>query len=116
MSKAALVHTNDPRAPELKLSIAGKVEEVVTIKPPRIVLQGIAGQSLTQSLIIMPRKEYPFRIVETSTGKNKNFRNVGGGSYLAVIEIEEVTESLGYQTGGPKQTKKIYIGVLTHIE
>jgi len=46
-------------------------------------------------------------------GKNKNSRNVGGGSYLAVIEIEEVTESLGYQNGGPKQTKKIYLGVMT---
>lgn len=45
-------------------------------------------------------------------GKNENSRNVGGGSYLAVVEIEEITESLGYQNGGPKQTKKIYIGVL----
>lgn len=45
-------------------------------------------------------------------GKNMNDRNVGAGSYLAIAEIEEVTESLGYQNGGPKQVKRIYVGIM----
>lgn len=44
-------------------------------------------------------------------GKNQNDRNVGGGSYLGFIEIEEVTKSLGYNHKGPKQTKRIMLGV-----
>lgn len=43
--------------------------------------------------------------------KNQNDRTVGSGAYVAVMEIEDITESLGYQNGGPKQVKKTYVGV-----
>ena len=44
-------------------------------------------------------------------GKNSNDRNVGPGMYLALFEIEEITESLGYENGGPKDVKRLYVGV-----
>ena len=70
LKKVTLVYTNDPRLPELKLTIAGKVEEVVTINPRRVVFQGTAGQPLTKSVIIKPRKKYrPRKTYTKSVGK-----------------------------------------------
>ena len=43
--------------------------------------------------------------------KNENSRTVGPGVYLSIIELEDITESLGYQNGGPKEVKKLFIGV-----
>ncbi|MFC1476459.1 hypothetical protein ACFL5S_00685 [Fibrobacterota bacterium] len=43
--------------------------------------------------------------------KNENDRTVGSGAYAAVMEVEDVTKSLGYQNGGPKQVKKTLVGV-----
>lgn len=43
--------------------------------------------------------------------KNQNDRTVGSGAYVAVMEIEDITESLGFQNGGPKQAKKTFVGV-----
>ena len=43
--------------------------------------------------------------------KNENDRTVGSGSYAAIIEFEDITESLGFQNGGKKQLKKIMVGV-----
>ncbi len=43
--------------------------------------------------------------------KNENDRTVGSGMYAAIIEMEDVTESLGFQNGGKKQLKKIMVGV-----
>ena len=46
-----------------------------------------------------------------SWGGEENSRTVGSGVYLSVIELEDVTESLGYQNGGPKEVKKLFLGV-----
>ncbi len=43
--------------------------------------------------------------------RNHNNRTVGAAMYAAVIEIENITKSLGYQNGGEKQVKKIFVGV-----
>jgi len=43
--------------------------------------------------------------------KNRNGRVVGPGMYVCLFEIEDVTESLGYQSRPEKQVKKITIGV-----
>ena len=43
--------------------------------------------------------------------KNEKGRTVGSAMYLCIIEIEEVTKSLGYENGGPKQVKRIFVGV-----
>ena len=43
--------------------------------------------------------------------KNENGRTVGEGSYLAVIEIEDITPSLANQNGRKKKVKRILIGV-----
>ena len=43
--------------------------------------------------------------------KNENGRTVGTGSYLAVIEIEDVTPSLTDQNRGKKSAKQILLGV-----
>ena len=50
-------------------------------------------------------------LVYVWNAKNENLRSVGSAMYLCLIEIEEITPSLNYQDGGPKQTKKILVGV-----
>ena len=47
--------------------------------------------------------------------KNNNGRTVGLGSYLAVIEIEDITPSLTDQNRGKKSAKKVLLGVGTRI-
>jgi len=104
LKKAILVHTNDPRFPELSLSIAGKVQEVVSINPRRVVLQGVADQVLTRSVVIMPRKEYSFRIIETQANHNKNFRydlkqvNTADRSYY-LLTVENLRRKNGRYSG-----------------
>jgi len=43
--------------------------------------------------------------------KNRNGRVVGPGMYVCLFEIEDITETLGYQNNPQKQVKKITIGV-----
>jgi len=43
--------------------------------------------------------------------KNRNGRVVGPGMYVCLFEIEDITESLGYQNKPQKTLKKITIGV-----
>jgi hypothetical protein len=72
-SREIIVFTSDPEHNQVKLTIEGKVSKFVDI-PSRINLKGPAGQEIKQEITIVPRPEYPFKILEVKTQKEGNIR------------------------------------------
>ena len=80
MTKTADIFTDDPRNLKLKITISGKVEKFVTIIPRTVSLRGIVGDTIKKSVIIIPEKNYEFKITKVRA------RN---GKYIA-YQLEEV--------------------------
>jgi hypothetical protein len=76
MKKTAGVYTNDKSRPRLDLVITGPVEKFVTINPRHVNLRGFVGDSIKASVILIPEKKYPFKIlnVRARNGKNISYR------------------------------------------
>jgi hypothetical protein len=76
VNKQITVFTNDPRRPRIFLRIRGPVENVATITPPNLKLNGPAGTSLVAQATIVPDKKYPFKILEARAqiGQNIDYR------------------------------------------
>ncbi len=86
--KNVTVMTNDPVKPRLNLTIAGKVENIVTISPQRVRFSGAVGQLLNASVNIIPEKKYPFKIIEAKAKK---------GEHIVIsIREEKTPEGAGY--------------------
>jgi hypothetical protein len=69
-----MVHTNDPQQSRIKLSISGYVENFVNIKPTRVRLTGVVGHPIAVSVVIVPEKKYPFKILEVKATDGQNIR------------------------------------------
>ena len=63
--KTIFVQTNDPKHPEIRLSISGKVEKFALIEPGRLVLRGHPGEKSHATVLITPMEKYPFRITKS---------------------------------------------------
>ena len=98
------VHTDDHQNPELKLSIAGIVENIVKIQPRRVVLKGLAGKPIKQTVTIVPQKKYPLRIVEADPKQGGNFnyrlKTVNqAGSFFYLLTVENLMQRKGRYFG-----------------
>jgi len=62
LNKSAVVYSNDPVKPRQTLILTGPVGVFATIIPKRVVLRGIAGQSIKGMVTIVPKEKYPFKI------------------------------------------------------
>ena len=88
LKKKLTVITNDPLKTRIGLTITGDVEKIVTIIPSRVWLIGTAGESLSQSVEIIPEKKYDFKIVEARAKK---------GEHITVsIREKKPTEGSGF--------------------
>jgi hypothetical protein len=70
--KHATLFTNDKKYPRLKLTISGRVDKFVTIRPKRVKLRGVAGEAIKRKVTITPEKKYPFKIVNVSAKDGKD--------------------------------------------
>jgi hypothetical protein len=70
--KHATLFTNDKKYPRLKLTISGRVDKFVTIRPKRVKLRGVAGEAIKRKVTITPEKKYPFKIVNVSAKYGKD--------------------------------------------
>ena len=68
------MHTSDPMNQQINLSISGSVEAIASIKPKRVKLSGLAGVPISETVTIIPREKYPFKILETRAQRGKNIR------------------------------------------
>jgi hypothetical protein len=70
--KHATLFTNDEKNPRIQLTISGRVDKFVTIKPDRVRLRGVAGEEIKRKVTITPEKKYPFKIVKVSARNGKD--------------------------------------------
>ncbi|QTA86654.1 Uncharacterized protein dnm_026780 [Desulfonema magnum] len=93
LTKSATVHTNDKKHPRLKLTISTHVEKFANITPKRVRLNGLVGDQISSSVTIVPKKKYPFRIVEAKASRGENIsikleekKQEKGDEYLLAIQ------------------------------
>ena len=105
MKKNVTVFSNDPKRPQLVLSVAGAVEVFADIKPERIILRGNSGQVMRQELVVTPRAGYPFKLTEVTAKNGVNIRyemreqeTPEGKSYVVVVENTKTKPGKYYDT------------------
>jgi len=64
--------TNDPKQPNINLTISGKVNNFADIKPKFVRFNGEAGEKLALDVSITEEAEYPF-IIKKVKAKNNQF-------------------------------------------
>lgn len=67
VKKTFTVLTNNKNRPEFELVMTGHVGRLANIQPTRVLLTGRAGQSISQTVTIIPETDPPFHIVDTRT-------------------------------------------------
>lgn len=68
-----MVRTNDPRRPEIRLTLSGNVEKFASVEPGFVYFRGEAGEVKPIELEITPNSITGFRIVEVVTDKSGQF-------------------------------------------
>lgn len=63
MSKDATVTTNDPKNPQIQLTVSGVVERFADITPQRVRLFGTVQAPLSATVAVVPVPSRPFRIL-----------------------------------------------------
>jgi hypothetical protein len=63
--KSAHVHTNDPQARVIEISIEGTIHPVISVTPTSILLEGQKGQATTGTVLIRGRDK-PLRLEQVS--------------------------------------------------
>jgi hypothetical protein len=72
LRKRFTVYTNDPRRSQIELIVTGKVMTFAEINPAYVRMIGYQGESLSTTVRILPRKEYPFVIKEVKVTGDRN--------------------------------------------
>ena len=74
MKKVTRVQTDDPEKPKFTVTVTGKVDQVVTIKPKSVYLQGNQGDTLETMIEITPSQKYQFSILSLEQKKNTDIK------------------------------------------
>ena len=105
MQKKITVFSNDPKRPQLMLTVAGSVEPFADIHPERIILRGNSGQPMRQELVVKPRANYPFKITEVNAKNGVNIQyelkeqeTPEGKSYIVTVENTKTSPGKYYDT------------------
>ena len=99
------MYTDDPKQRQINLSVRGTVKSFVSIHPKNIRLIGIAGQPIRATVTIIPKKEYPFKIVATKAQAGEHIRyqleeekQSGSATYLLTVENLKKDKGRYYDT------------------
>lgn len=105
MKKKVTVVSNDPKRPQLLLTVAGMVEVFADIQPERIILRGNSGQPMRQELVVKPRADYPFKVTEINAKNGVNIQyevkeqeTPEGKSYVVTVENTKTSPGKYYDT------------------
>jgi hypothetical protein len=105
MKKNITVFSNDPKRPQLMLTMAGTVEVFADIQPERIILRGKSGQVMPQELVVTPRAGFPFKLTEVNAKNGVNIRyelkeleTAEGKSYVVRVENTKTSPGKYYDT------------------
>jgi len=69
-----VIQTNDLQKQNLTLVVKGYVKKFVTIRPKRVQLTGAIDEEISQTVAIIPEKEYPFNIIETTAKQGDDIK------------------------------------------
>lgn len=75
MNKQATVSTSDPRHPMIYVTMKGPVEKFAEIHPMRVSLIGKAGGDLKGQVVILPRDDLPFKVLEVQARNGVHIRH-----------------------------------------
>jgi hypothetical protein len=75
LSKKIAVESNDPSIPVITLTVSGKVEPFVSLIPTMVRLQGSLSNEVKQSVRIVPRRKYPFAVIESHPATGEFIRS-----------------------------------------
>lgn len=97
-TKSVTVKTNDPDRLQFNLNMTGEVEQFAVINPARVMLRGMVGEELSQTVTVAPGTDETFKILETSAMRGDDFQysmmetEVGGRKiYQFLIENTKMT-------------------------
>lgn len=74
LNKNFKVYTNDPKKPQLNLTVTGQVKAYVDYSPKYIRFSGKVGQELYRTIDVIPFKEFPFSIKKVTAKEGKHLR------------------------------------------
>ena len=74
MHKRAEITTNDPERSTISLTMEGQVGKFATISPRWVKLYGQAGETIEQTVTIVPEGPQPFQIKQVRAQKGDNIR------------------------------------------
>lgn len=94
------VQTNDPSQPSIPLTVTGKVNKFVEVRPAQVRLEGQAGTPVVVEVEILQNKDYPFTILGVQTQRKDVVRcelveqcNTAGNR--CVLRVENVKTTKG---------------------
>ncbi len=74
MKKSIKVYTNDPKNEKIALKLSGTVKKFVTIKPRKVFLKGNVGESISQTVSIIPGEGESFKVIEANPLKGVDYK------------------------------------------
>ena len=87
------------------MSVSGSIKSFASIRPKLVRLIGMAGQPISATVTIIPRKEYPFKIVATKAQAGEHIRyqleeekQSGSVAYLLTVENLKKDKGRYYDT------------------
>ena len=93
MKKSIKVTTNDPKNERIALKLLGKVKRFVTIHPSKVFLRGKVGDSISQTVSIIPGEGESFKILQANALKGVGYKFAlkdaeieGRAAYELVVE------------------------------
>jgi len=101
------IQTNDPKQPVLTLTLTGKVEKFMEIRPAQARLEGQAGVPLSVEIEILQNKEYPFTILGVETKRADSIRAE------VVVPCDTVTQRCILRVENLRTTKGRYAETIT---
>jgi hypothetical protein len=72
LHKGFTVYTNDPKKPQVRLQVNGRIDAYLTVAPKFVRLIGRVGQPLQQSVKITPLAGHPVTIKEVRVNQPEN--------------------------------------------
>jgi hypothetical protein len=74
LKKKVTVITDDPNNRQIPLIIQGRVLEFYTLSPKSVILKGIAGETIRETIRLVPNRDYPFTVKKVTAKQGKNIR------------------------------------------
>lgn len=74
LHKGFTVYTNDPKKPEVRLQVTGKVNAYLTVSPHYVRFIGRGDQPMSQTVKITPLDGHPFTIKAVKAQQGQNLR------------------------------------------